>query len=127
MSGRSPLGAARATGSARSGTAHWIAQRLSALALIPLGLAAAVCFFWVLGGGYPRVHAWMHAPWALAFVVVLVAVALWHGFLGLKMIVEDYVPQPRAAFALITLLRFFTVALAILGIVAAAIAGLGSP
>ncbi len=36
MSMRSPLARVRGLGSAKDGTAHWWAQRLTALALVPL-------------------------------------------------------------------------------------------
>ena len=42
---RSPLGVARGLGSAKSGTEHWMLQRLTALALIPLSLFVLVGFF----------------------------------------------------------------------------------
>lgn len=126
MNLRTPLGEARGLGSAHAGTRHWILQRLTALALIPLGLAAAVLFFWLMRSGYYPVAAALHSPWVLLFVVLLVAAAFWHGCLGLQVVVEDYVPHHGLAFALITLLRFLSVALALLGIIAAARVGFGS-
>ncbi|MGH8162696.1 MAG: succinate dehydrogenase, hydrophobic membrane anchor protein, partial [Gammaproteobacteria bacterium] len=63
MKYRSDLGVARGLGSAKSGTKHWFLQRLTALALIPLGLAAAVLFFWLMRTGYYPVFALMHRPW----------------------------------------------------------------
>lgn len=118
---RTPLATARALGSARNGTRHWLAQRVTALALIPLALAAVVLFFWGMHLGYTRAAIALHQPWVLLFVVLLVGVVFWHGFLGLKVVIEDYVPQPGRAFALITVARFLAVALALLGIVSAAI------
>lgn len=118
---RTPLAAARSLGSGRNGTRHWLAQRLTALALIPLGLAAVVLFFWIMHLGYAHAVAVMHQPWVLLFVVLLVGVVFWHGFLGLQVVIEDYVPQPGRAFALITAARFVAIALAVLGIVSAAL------
>ncbi len=122
---RTPLAEARGRGSAKSGTAHWLTQRLTALALIPLGLAAAVLFFWVMRTGYYPVFAEMHRPWILLFVVLLVGVAFWHGYLGLKAVIEDYL-RPGPAFVLITIVKFLSIALALLGIIAAAMVGFGS-
>lgn len=121
MNYRTPLATARHLGSARNGTRHWLAQRLTALALIPLALAAVVLFFWIMHLGYTRAAIVLHQPWVLLFVVLLLGVVFWHGFLGLKVVIEDYVPQPGRAFALITVARFLTVALALLGIISAAI------
>jgi len=123
---RTPLAGARRLGAAHSGTHHWLMQRITALAMIPLGLAAAVLFFWASRAGYFEVFAWMHRPWILLFVVLLVIVPLWHGFLGLQVVIEDYVPNRGMAFALITVLRLATVAVALLGIIAAAMVGFRS-
>lgn len=127
MSGfRTPLAGARGLGTARAGSRHWLAQRLTAVALIPLGLAAAVLFFWVMRAGYVEVSEWLHRPWVLLFLVLLVGVTLWHGFLGLQVVIEDYVPHKGLAFALITGVRFLSVVIALLGIIAAAMVGFGS-
>jgi len=118
---RTPLARARSLGSGRNGTRHWLAQRITALALIPLGLAAVLLFFWVMHLGYARAVMVMHQPWVLLFVVLLVGVVFWHGFLGLQVVIEDYVPHRGRAFALITAARFVAVALALLGIISAAL------
>ena len=123
---RTPLSGARRLGAAHAGTHHWLMQRITALAMIPLGLAAAVLFFWASRAGYFEVFAWLHRPWVLLFVVLLVAVAFWHGFLGLQVVIEDYVPHKGLAFALITILRLGTVAAALLGVIAAAMVGFRS-
>lgn len=123
---RSPLAEAQRLGAAHSGTRHWLAQRLSALALIPLGLAAAVLFFWAMRAGYGEVVAWLHRPWVLLFVVLLVGVAVWHGVLGLQVVIEDYIPHKGLAFALITVFRLASAAIALLGIIAAAMVGFRS-
>ncbi|MDN5865032.1 MAG: succinate dehydrogenase, hydrophobic membrane anchor protein [Gammaproteobacteria bacterium] len=125
MNYRSPLSLARGRGSAHNGTAHWLAQRLTALALIPLGLAAAVLFFWVMRTGYYEVIALMHRPWVLLFAVLLVGVVFWHGYLGLRVVIEDYMP-PGRAFVFVTLAKFLSIALALLGIIAALMVGFGS-
>lgn len=125
MNYRTPLGVARGHGSARNGTRHWLVQRLTALALIPLGLAAAVLFFWVMQAGYYQVFALMHRPWVLLFAVLLVGVVFWHAYLGLKVIIEDYL-APGPAFFWITLAKFSSIALALLGIIAALMVGFRS-
>ncbi len=125
MKYRSDLGIARGKGSAKNGTSHWLLQRATALAMIPLGLAAAVLFFWLMRTGYYPVFALMHRPWVLLFAVLLVAVVYWHGYLGLKVVIEDYL-SPGKAFVCIALVRFLSIALALLGIIAAAMAGFRS-
>jgi len=56
MSLSTPLAKARGLGSAKSGTHHWIAQRLTAIALIPLSLwfvLSLVCMADLYGGHEP--------------------------------------------------------------------------
>lgn len=125
MSFQSPLGVARGTGTARSGTRHGLAQQATALALIPIGLAAAVLFFWMMQVGYAGAISLLHQPWVLLFVVLLVALPFWHGYLGIQIIIEDYVSDKRLAYATITLVRFLSIAVALLGIIAAAKIGFG--
>lgn len=122
---RNPLAVARGTGSSRSGTSHWLLQRATALSLIPIGLAAAVLFFWAMNSGYQSAVALVSQPWVLLFVILLVAIPFWHGYLGLKVILEDYISNKLMAYMAITLVRFFSVAVALLGILAALKVGLG--
>lgn len=91
MNLRSPLGAAMAHGSARSGTGHWWDQRLGAVALVPLGL-------WFLGAlltrpdlGYAGVAAWIAEPLTAVPLALFTLFALWHSLLGTAVIIEDYV------------------------------------
>ncbi len=118
---RTPLATARMLGSGRNGTRFWLAQRLTALALIPLALAAVVLFFWIMRMSYVQAVVVLHQPWVLLFVVLLVGIIFWHGFLGLKVVIEDYVPQHGRSFILITAARFVAITLALLGIVSAAL------
>jgi succinate dehydrogenase / fumarate reductase membrane anchor subunit len=118
---RTPLATARMLGSGRNGTRSWLGQRLTALALIPLALAAVVLFFWIMRMSYVQAVVVLHQPWVLLFVVLLVGIIFWHGFLGLKVVIEDYVPRHGRSFVLITAARFVAVTLALLGIVSAAL------
>ena len=54
MSLRNPLARARGLGSAKEGTAHWMSQRISALALIPLTLWFADSVLLLMHAGYAQ-------------------------------------------------------------------------
>jgi succinate dehydrogenase / fumarate reductase, membrane anchor subunit len=90
MSLRSPMGRVLGLGSAKDGTAHWWAQRVSAAALIPL----TVWFTWSMLAlpllDYATVRAWLKAPASSLLAVLLVAVLGYHSYLGTSVIVEDY-------------------------------------
>ena len=106
MSLRSPLGRVLGTGSAKDGTAHWWAQRVSAVALVPL----CVWFVWSLSGlslrDHARVVAWLATPLNALLMMFLVAVAAYHAFLGTCVVCEDYVPSHAARVFWLVSLRF---------------------
>jgi len=109
MSLRSPLGRVLGAGSAKAGTAQWWAQRVSAVALIPLTL----WFFWSLlllpTLDYATVHTWLSVPLSAFLTVLLVAVTAYHSYLGTNVVVEDYVHAHAAKLFLVLLLRFLYV------------------
>ncbi len=88
---RSPLGRARGLGSARAGAAHWWAQRLTAVALVPLTL----WFIWTVirlkGADQAGVVAWLASPVALVMMLALIVATFHHLQLGLQVVIEDYV------------------------------------
>jgi len=106
MSLRSPLGRVLGLGSARDGTAHWWAQRVSAVALIPLALWFFFSLLRLPSFDYGMVRAWLAAPLNGFLAVLLVAVLSWHSYLGTSEIAEDYVHAKGMKVALLLSLRF---------------------
>jgi succinate dehydrogenase / fumarate reductase membrane anchor subunit len=106
MSLRSPLGRVLGTGSAREGTAHWWAERVSAVALIPLTLWFFFSLLLLPELDYLTVHTWLSVPLSGFLAVLLVAVLTYHSFLGTTVVVEDYVHANGAKVFLLLLLRF---------------------
>jgi len=62
MSLRSPLGRVLGLGSAKEGASHWYAQRVSAVALVILGLWFIFSLGTVGGADYGTVAAWLGRP-----------------------------------------------------------------
>jgi succinate dehydrogenase / fumarate reductase membrane anchor subunit len=113
---RSPLGRALGRGSAKHGADHWIVQRLSALALIPLGLWFVVALMCHVGAGYPAAHAWLHRPAVGILLVLLLIATFYHLVVGVEVVIEDYVHSAWVRITSLVLLRFAAVALAVAGI-----------
>jgi len=88
---RTPLGRARGLGSAKHGAGHWISERLSAIALIPLVLWAVFGVIRLAGGDYDAAVAWVGQPLNAVLIVLLIAIAFWHMHSGMRVIVEDYI------------------------------------
>jgi succinate dehydrogenase / fumarate reductase membrane anchor subunit len=88
---RSQLGRVRGLGSAKSGVAHWWAQRLTALALVPLSLWFVVSLLHLLGAPHKAVVDWMSGPWTIVLMIALIAATFHHAQLGLQVVIEDYI------------------------------------
>jgi succinate dehydrogenase / fumarate reductase, membrane anchor subunit len=106
MSLRSPLGRVLGNGSAKEGTAHWWAERISAVALIPLTLWFFFSLLLLPELDYLTVHTWLSVPLSGFFAVLLVVVLTYHSFLGTTVVIEDYVHAHGTKLFLTLLLRF---------------------
>lgn len=93
---RSPLGRARGLGSARAGSGHWWAQRLTSIALVPLSLWFIVCAIGLENAAQADVANWLSHPLPMAAAIALVIATFYHLQLGLQVVIEDYVHQTWA-------------------------------
>ena len=109
MSLRSPMGRVLGLGSAKDGTAHWWAQRVSAAALVPLTLWFAVSLLTLPALDYGTVRAWLSVPLSSLLAVLLVAVTAYHSYLGTGVVIEDYVHSAGTKLLSLLLLRFLYV------------------
>jgi succinate dehydrogenase / fumarate reductase membrane anchor subunit len=115
---RSPLGRVMWLGSAKEGVAHWWAQRLTAVALIPLLLWFVIALIGLTGADRSAVIAWLHAPLpAIATVLMLIAV-FYHMSLGVQVVIEDYIHTEALKITALVLNKFVAFALAAAGIFA---------
>jgi succinate dehydrogenase / fumarate reductase membrane anchor subunit len=109
MSLRSPLGRVLGMGSAKDGTGHWWAQRVSAVALIPLTIWFFVSLLELPALDYGTVRAWARQPWSGLLAVLLVAVLTYHSYLGTTVVIEDYVHGSGRKLCSLLLLKFLYV------------------
>ncbi|MDZ7841364.1 MAG: succinate dehydrogenase, hydrophobic membrane anchor protein [Gammaproteobacteria bacterium] len=91
MSLRSPLGRVLGSGSAKEGVDHWWWQRLTAVALVPLGIWFVVAVISLVGAGHAEARAWAAAPVNMVLLIAFTAALLHHAQLGLQVVIEDYV------------------------------------
>lgn len=108
---------ARGLGAAGQGTGHWWAQRVSAVALVPLSLWLAVA----LAGGAAADHAtlmvWLAAPLNSVLMILLLIAGFHHAALGLQVLAEDYI-HSGARFAAVAVIQLVCIAGAAAGMVA---------
>jgi succinate dehydrogenase / fumarate reductase membrane anchor subunit len=93
-------------GSARDGTEHWWAQRVSAVALIPLTLWFMFSLLALPALDYATVRAWLSFPVSGFLAVLLVAALTYHSYLGTTEVIEDYVHSAGMKVLSLILLRF---------------------
>ena len=128
MSLRSPLGRVLGLGSARGGSGHWFTQRLTAVALVILGLWF-VASLAMLGPGasHESVVHWLRSPLAAALALLLVVVSAWHAQLGLQVVIEDYVGDKGLRVVVLVALKFALVVAALVGVLAVLRLAFGVP
>jgi len=89
---RSNLSKARGLGSAHEGVHHWWMQRVSAIALIPLVIWFVVEVVHATAiHGIDGVVYLLASPLNAIVMVLFLGTAIYHGTLGIKVIIEDYV------------------------------------
>jgi succinate dehydrogenase / fumarate reductase membrane anchor subunit len=118
MSLRSPLRRVTYLGSARGGSGHWYAQRVSAVALVLLGLWFIVSLVTLGGATHQNVVAWLSSPVSAALAVLLVLAAAWHALLGLQVVIEDYVGDKGTRVAVLLVVKFAFAVAAVIGVLA---------
>jgi succinate dehydrogenase / fumarate reductase membrane anchor subunit len=127
MSLRSPLGRVLGLGSAKGGSAHWYAQRITAVALVLLGLWFVASLARLDGTGLDAVRAWLRSPVSSVLAVLFVAVAGYHASLGLQVVVEDYVASKGTRVAVLVAVKFALVVAALVGVLSVLRIAFGAP
>ena len=88
---RSPLARALGLGAAKSGVQHWWAERVTAVALVPLCLWFAASIIAHAGSDYAGFIAWIRTPLATGCIILLLIALFHHSALGLQVVIKDYV------------------------------------
>ncbi len=118
MSLRSPLSLVLNNGAARDGVSHWWIQRVTAVALAPLCFWLAASLLLLPTRNHAAVAHWIGVGLHPVLLVLTVLAATWHAWLGLQVVIEDYVPQAAARIALLLISTFTNALLAAAGVYA---------
>ncbi|MCW8308472.1 succinate dehydrogenase, hydrophobic membrane anchor protein [Acidiphilium sp. PA] len=114
---RSPLGRARGMGSAKSGLGHWWAQRLTAMALLPLSLYFVLSVFLLEGADQAAMLRYMAEPWNGVLFIALVAALFYHLQLGLQVVIEDYIHSEARRLTAVLAMRAVVIFFGLLALV----------
>ena len=110
---RSPLGRARGLGAAKSGSTHWWAQRLTAIALVPLTLWFICSIVRLQGADQHAIVVWLSAPLPLVLMLALIVATFHHLQLGVQVVLEDYVKDHAIKLASVLAMKAACVLLAL--------------
>ena len=91
MEFRTSAKAVRGLGSAREGAAHWWAQRMTALALVPLSVWFAVSVIRLAGAEHGAFAEWLASPFNAIAMLLFTVAGFHHAALGLQVVLEDYI------------------------------------
>lgn len=111
MMRKSPLGQVLGLGSAKTGTEHWWAQRVTAIAGIPLVIFLIGFIVIHVGASRAEVVASVQNPFVAILLALTMFNLLWHMRLGLQVVIEDYIHSHGTKLAALLLNTFFTVAM----------------
>lgn len=116
----------QAQGSTRQGARHWMAERMTSVALVPLSLWFVLSAIGLSGATYEEVRAWLAGPFNTTAMLLFVVALFWHTQLGLRSIIEDYVHHELTKIVSLMLVNFAALALGLACIVAVLKVSLGS-
>jgi succinate dehydrogenase / fumarate reductase, membrane anchor subunit len=104
---RTPLARVRGFGAAKSGTGHFWLQRVTAIANIPLTIAAIVIMIMLLGRNQPAAAQILGSPAVAIIMLLFIASITTHMRSGMQVIIEDYVQDEIAKVSLLVANTFF--------------------
>ena len=113
---RSPFAHARGLGAAGTGTELWFTQRITWLATIFLSALVLILLLTQVGNSYDAVLACLSGFWPTVLLTLFVAVTFFHYALELQEVIEDYVRARFLNLALLLIVRFGFVVLALAAI-----------
>jgi succinate dehydrogenase / fumarate reductase membrane anchor subunit len=107
---RTPLGRVRYLGSAHHGTRVFWHQRLTAVAGVPLTIAVIVIIMSLVGRNHAAVVQILGSTLVAIVMLLFIVNSMYHAWLGMQVIVEDYVHDET--WKLVTLMAntFFSIA-----------------
>ena len=118
MALRSDLGRVRGLGSAKDGTSHWWAQRVTAVALIPLSIWFVFSVIHLVGIDRVGLKTWLNAPGSFVLMALFSIALFYHMQLGVQVVIEDYVHNEKNKVVLLVFNKLLAVFLVVSNITA---------
>jgi len=89
---RTDLSRARGLGAAKHGAGHWLAERVTSIALVPLSVWAVFAALRLAASpDYQTAQAWISDPVNAVLAILTLFIGFVHMHAGMRVIVEDYI------------------------------------
>ncbi len=105
MEMKSHLARVRGLGAANEGAGHWLSQRLSGVALIPLVLWFVFSIVDLTGADLAAFKTWAGAHYNPLLLILLSLAMFYHAQLGLRVVIEDYIHNEAVKTVSLALVR----------------------
>ncbi len=115
---RTPMGRVRHLGAAHAGTKHFWHQRLTSVALVPLTIGAVILVLSLMGRNHAAVVQILGSTAVAIGLLLFVLVSAYHMWLGMQVIIEDYVHDELPKIAMLMGNTFFSCAVALTAVFA---------
>ena len=99
--------------STKTGAHHWLMQRISAIALLPLIIWLVLSFVQIAQDPQGYLPVFFAYPINAVMGILLITTSLYHGSLGMKVIIEDYVSNKTKLHFYIMLAHFLSIVTAV--------------
>ena len=99
--------------SAHHGAGEWLAERGTSLVLIPLTLWAMWAACQIVNHPFDQVLAFVKVPLNAGIIAFAMLIACWHMYMGVKVIIDDYIGKPGTRGALLFLLALLSLGVSI--------------
>jgi len=76
-----------------AGVGHFLIQRVSAIALIPLSIWFVYAMFDLVGANRATALAYLQDPLRAILMALFIVIVLIHMALGVQVVIEDYIPK----------------------------------
>jgi len=104
--------------STKTGSHHWLAQKISAIALIPLILWLVFSFVQIAEDPQSYLPVFFAYPLNAVMGILLITTSLYHGSLGLRVVFEDYISNKTKMHFYIMLVNFISILTSVAAVVA---------